>query len=512
MKFRYLDMTLKYILGITFLCAQITTQAAYSPYPLEIFQPRAGLDINNRFYRAYPGLQYQTQVATVGGAYPYTYGLSGPSGMTINEDTGVITWPNPPASAIPYDVSTTVTDSESNTSQVAWTITVTTEKFLFVDAVNGTSNATGTIDDPLKTFVDVYGGTTYADKYSDKRADHFVYFKTGTYFVDGYTGGQYKLQYTAKHPMVLMAYPGESPVLDMSQHCVWMETQSDNFYVEGFEVTPISGPENSRFAFRIGGNSNDVTLRNNYFHNLDATSGSNNQAVIMATKTSTSGSNWAVQNNRFEDIYHGYGIIGYTVENLLFADNMMKRFDDPTGTSSHPIGPKEGTSKWFIRNNRILNSEDHGIWLFYNSDSHNFGDIEISYNMVQMDSDNGLALSVNQTRAESGGAVHVFRNTFIGNITLFAMGDNVGPIAMKDNVVINSMASTIVCESCYNMDNVSNNGQLEGSTSDNIVDRKGDLIGQYTNRVGLVGYQVSGSSIKSQPLAPNSLKAIHRTQ
>ncbi len=40
-------------------------------YPLEIIQPQPNLDINNRFYKAYPGLEYNVRLAVIGGDYPF---------------------------------------------------------------------------------------------------------------------------------------------------------------------------------------------------------------------------------------------------------------------------------------------------------------------------------------------------------------------------------------------------------------------------------------------------------
>ena len=89
-----------------------TMPAAAANYPLELISPRAagtaptaGLAVipgGHRIFKAYPGVPYNIRVAVTGGAYPFTYSLSGaPSGMTINAATGEVNWPSP--------VGTTVT-------------------------------------------------------------------------------------------------------------------------------------------------------------------------------------------------------------------------------------------------------------------------------------------------------------------------------------------------------------------------------------------------------------------
>ena len=46
-------------------------------YPLEIIQPQEGLNTNSRYYKAYPGIEYKVPIGVFGGAFPFTYGLSG---------------------------------------------------------------------------------------------------------------------------------------------------------------------------------------------------------------------------------------------------------------------------------------------------------------------------------------------------------------------------------------------------------------------------------------------------
>ena len=68
----------------------------HATYPLEIIAPQPGLDLNSRWYRAYPGLAYRVPVGVFGGAYPFVYSLAEhPEGMTIDAHSGVIDWLDP---------------------------------------------------------------------------------------------------------------------------------------------------------------------------------------------------------------------------------------------------------------------------------------------------------------------------------------------------------------------------------------------------------------------------------
>lgn len=112
-------------------------------YPLEITNLKpagtAGSPASSRIYHAYPGLVYNIRAAVVGGAYPYTYSLTGaPSGMTIDAQTGEINWPSPTGAATPTLV---VVDSEGTRVTSAWTVTAATTNFRFVDVVNGRASS-----------------------------------------------------------------------------------------------------------------------------------------------------------------------------------------------------------------------------------------------------------------------------------------------------------------------------------------------------------------------------------
>ena len=82
-------------------------------YALEIIQPREGLDTTNRFYKQYPAIEYNVRLGVIGGVYDsYVYSLpTSPSGMTIDANTGEITWANPVEAGSPHNITARVTDS-----------------------------------------------------------------------------------------------------------------------------------------------------------------------------------------------------------------------------------------------------------------------------------------------------------------------------------------------------------------------------------------------------------------
>ncbi len=124
---------------------------------LEIIAPKeAGtgnpaLNENARYFRAYPGIEYKIKAAVIGGKYPYIYSLSNaPESMTIDRKSGTIIWANPQASA--QNIGLTVTDANGNSVQSSWSINVTSDSFIFVDAC--ARRGDGTISNPFNSIED----------------------------------------------------------------------------------------------------------------------------------------------------------------------------------------------------------------------------------------------------------------------------------------------------------------------------------------------------------------------
>jgi hypothetical protein len=469
-------------------------------YPLEIIQPQAGLTTTNRFYKAYTGLEYNVRAAVIGGAYPYTYSLTtAPAGMVINQDTGTISWPSPP-DGDPNNVTLLVTDAENTTATVSWTITVTTSGFYFIDAINGehaigfgcSSNCgTGTISNPWKSIIDMYEGDVYASKTASSYANGFLYFKSGTYVMDGYIEDGSRMAISTSKPVVWMAYPGDSPVLDFSYGHLAIYGGQNNTYFDGFEVTPMN-PPGSAYGIQIDSNATNVTFRRLKMHNLPATTGSNNQAAIRISQGGdTPGTYWAIQDNTFYDIHHGFGIIAYFVNRVLVEDNTLYNIDDPLGgDTAHGIGPKDTTNMWFIRHNNLYNiSDGSGIWVgMYNG--HRVDDVEISFNYSQANAE-AKAFDLNQNVQTPAGLVYVCRNTFVGVSEIRAV-TGTGPIYMYNNVLqyaapqIIGTLTTLVDES-----------NLKATSG--LVDASGLLVNR--DYVGTYGWEL-GTSDTTPPTVP----------
>lgn len=472
------------------LLVSVKAQGAAN-YTLEIIQPQPSLDTKNRFYKAYTGLEYNVRLAVIGGDYPFTYSLTtSPSGMTINTATGEIIWSNPVEAGSPHSVTAEVTDLESSTDNVSWTITVTTSGFRFLDSVNGTTVAgggTGTLANPWKNMDDMYEGSDQAAKTKDSYAFEFLYFRTGTYntgdaYIEDPVGdGTGRMPLTGfDKPLVWMAYPGESPILNLTEAYIIIYSGVANAYFDGFEITNMINFFRKGVSISPG---NNVTFRRNTFHNLTTggVGGSNNQSCIMRTNDTFKGNYFSVQDNTFYDIRKGYAVISYDINKALVEDNVLHDFSD----GNPGIGPKENNTMWFIRANTMYNmANTRCIWL---NNTPTSVDMEVSYNLVN---DVGFAaLHVNQGNPNNGAIAYIFRNTFVGRVMFLNVESDDGQFFFSDNVVVNE-DSPVVTITGGSPSRVVQTDNLVGDAADAIVDANGNLISPYLSYLGTTGYQI----------------------
>lgn len=489
--------------------AATATAADFSPFQLKVIQPKAGLDKNNRFYRAYPGIPYNVQIVGVGGEYPYTYRLvSGPSGMSVAADTGVLTW-TPPSEGV-MSATIEIKDQRGATDSVTWNIEVTKERFLFVDSKKGSSRGKGTIDDPLGSVSDIYGGTHYEAKRAGTYRNHFVYFREGNYVLDGYREDP-RVQWTENQPVVLMAYPGEKPVLDLSSTYLWADSRLNNFYLEGFTIpnmaTALRNDPDSHKGFRITGSSSNVTFRNNSFNNLALSDDTHqNQSVIMATAASQVGQNWAIVGNEFKNVHRAYGIVGYDTAYVAVQGNTFDNFTH----NKHAIGPKKGCEHWYIRENKLTNIQGDAIWLYWApGDRSPYGNMEISFNFT----DASRAVLFNQKQATTHLPAYIFRNTLVGDIEYRGIVSGSANQPIHNNIIINDIAAsggvsrgircTSGCSAPQKITDDENNRVYSRSQRSSVVDSQGRLIGNYRNAsagiLGVYGWELAGGAPGPSP-------------
>jgi hypothetical protein len=485
----------KGFLALILLCL-LSAPAIAANFPLEIIQPQPNLDTKNRFYKAYPDLEYNVRLAVIGGEYPFRFALtSGPMGMTIDR-RGEIAWVNPVASANPYSVTATVTDAQSITKSVSWTITVTTSGFRFIDAVNGKSvgqGGTGTKNNPWKSMKDMYEGNNKASKSANSYAGEFVYWRAGTYTTDAYKedggNGHLRVPFVGnKKPQVWLAYPGEKPIIDLADASLIIYGGGSNTYFDGMEIN-VNG--NSRgMGIAIASLGNNVTFRRNKFYGLTQNQQGGNNSLLFITHN-VNGSYWSIQDNEMYDVKAGYALLGYSATNVLVENNIIHHI------GGHAISPKTDTRKWFIRSNRMYlnnnNPTSINVQMYPLS-----GDIEISYNVVES---GGGMVRINTTQNPTTLPVYISRNTFMDQVQMNRVTSTNGIFNFSDNVIINEMSypDKIQRKNIEAPSRLIVTNNLTGSAADNIVDSQGYLTAPFSSHIGYRGHQLG-----QRPSAPTA--------
>jgi len=468
-----------------------------SNYALEIIQPEAGLDTTNRFYKAYPGLEYNVRMGVIGGKYPFNYALTtSPSGMTIDAFTGEITWPSPSASATPYSVTATVTDSENTTETISWTVLVTTAGFLFVDAVNGTEaslGGTGTINNPWKKLNDVYTGNIDGGKYTSVHPGEFVYWRAGDYYMDAIIDdnggdGMRVVWRGSNRAQVWLGYPGDTkPVVHQEAAHLWFDTSWPNLWIDGLDFRSDGNARN--MGMNISSAKENVVLRRNKYSGITAGNVGGNNALIFFVKHGT-GNRVVIQDSEFSDVNLGYAILAYRTLNVLVENNYFHGIGAESNQNSHAVGMKVQSNRWDVRANLFRNNGGYSIWEYYGSETSSLsGDNEHSFNTIEA---GGGEVGINTRHDEGGFPVHVHRNTILDRAMQGRTTANNGPFYWKNNVIVNDLGD---------LDNISRGtvsaperliieGNLTGTTADGIVDAQGNLTAAYAEFIGARGAQL----------------------
>lgn len=483
---------------------------------LEIIAPKeAGtgspaLNESARYFRAYPGIEYNIRAAVIGGLYPYVFSLgSAPEGMTINSNTGEITWSNPQESAGPITLK--VSDSEGASVTTRWSITVTTSGFIFVDeSYSGTE--TGSIYHPYNSIQDLLD-------LSGHESD-IVYFRAGTYKLPTYhsnisTGMGCRLDYGGGKPHMWLAYPGETVTIDMDDHLIEDTSASldPSYYFDGLTFTNMTD-----YGFRICSGNNYVVFRKCDFNNLVVTRSTNeNMGFVFFARLGDSYYN-VFQDSVFHD-YHGGAGIGsiYNNRKLLIEDCQIYNQYKDDKFYADAVAVKASSVFVTIRHNKIVVSEGTILGSAMNGCFSRCSNIEICFNYFW---NQGIGTAHTFNNHSSLGATYYYRNTCRGNMMFKYLNSCLGecgilertllngPFYIDNNIIINDMADVTyhyTCgenpEQCLVLSDNIFNVPLAG-----IVDENGSLLNR--TYVGTYGWEIAESEYwngeESDAIAPSS--------
>jgi hypothetical protein len=493
-------------------------------FTLEMIYPKAvgvvptGLDATNRCFFAYPGLTYSIQICAIGGDYPYTYELDNePAGMTVDADTGVVTWTTPQAGTH-SDIVFRVRDAEDATDEETLSIVCGTSGWKFVDASAPDDTGDGTIGDPYQTIDNVYDSSG---------ANSRVYFRAGTYPFTGVpitTGGT-----NADNRMVFsssarstcwLAYPGDAqPVIDFaSDHTDLDDTPAlrpggPAIYFDGLKFQ--DGFNKTLWIDRT--NRRGIHLRNCTFDGLGpggTYGGGDNTAAVM-----------------FTQLYGGGGVpdtqaYGDVIYGCTFTDFRAASADE----TSSPVGVKQ-YSWWkglvhgctfdahIGRECGAQKSDDTQVtWranTFNNSTlGGNFNNVqdkcsaEICFNYFNRnDGGNGLHMWPSKGTADAD-EVFIYRNTFRCGVLIDHLYTADGPYAFTNNVFVNadgagspwnylqdSTISDNTRVSITTSATPTGTENLAGAAGDGIIDASGLLQGAFrTSYLGSWGHEIEAAA------------------
>jgi len=489
------------VFRLAFLMAALAVFAGGLPafaanYPLEItnIKPAGGLNAASRIYRAYPGLEYNIRAAVVGGAYPYSFALTNaPEEMTV-DGRGVISWPNPQASA---NATLVVRDSEGSQVSVTWPINVSGNGFRFVNATGGSPAPTGagTFANPWRTLADVYNNASATD---------IVYFRAGTYnqlsLPRASVGSPWeRVEWGSNRALMWLAYPGERPLIDFGYRAgaeagplmrLSGSASGPHPYVDGFETanTGIIG-------FQTG---SPATFRRMRMHDLLLGGDGTNASFIMTLTQPVPVLGMVIQDCEFYNVPAGSVTVKiYAQEKLLIEDTIHHHADVA-------VELKDDVRRYTVRANRFYSITNTAL----GGNMHEMTTTgEICFNNSAA---NLHALDVNQDGM--AGITYIYRNTFVGRVRVRNTDSADGPFDFRNNVIVNADAGTpsgshVYHESVTAPTRVILSNNLAGNPNQGIVDANGLLMPAYQNYVGTHGHQTALGSA-SAPRAPSNVSII----
>jgi hypothetical protein len=398
--------------------------------PIRLVHPRPDSETNSwaRHRKAYPGIEYRIPVSVQGGAYPFYYEvIQGPSGMTVGQqigaaDYGILRW-TPPGTSGPQTVEVRVTDQEMNSVTARFTLTATTEGFVFIDP-KVASNGDGTINSPLRDFWLIHGD---GDPTYNKYAGYIAYLRDGTHRVAN-AGGWFPM--SANSPMVVLGYPGEAPVINSRNGYISVRSRNGpgDFFFGGIKLKD-SNPdrENSRF-FSVGGTAG---YRSTFFElsfegHVSGTKGNDNAHHIHYSAQdgwTEYVTFWGLQ---FRDQASDGSSIGSTYQTrYVVVENNLFGAARSGFAPNAAVFMKQESTYWSLRRNISTEQAFRSATLFQNASNRKSPPqpqlVEIAYNLLRAPDGS----TVIHTAWPPGGGTDignpenttwVYRNTVIGRI------------------------------------------------------------------------------------------------
>lgn len=479
-----------------------------------------GLNSSNRVYRAYTGIPYNVHADARGGHWPYTYALSNaPAGMTIeagpctdigptNCTAGTINWPSPTGTA--SNIVVTITDKDGTQVSGTWTVTSSTtigaDGFCFIAPAGNDTTGNGSLATPWATL---------AKAWTSCGARSILYFRAGTYVTTGMTetdAGSYGKRVSVNEgsrPVIWMGYPGETAILDYAftgTPVQLFEMTGSNIWIDNLSIT---NGGSMMINLNTRTNRYGVVIRRVTASNLlDGTNGNNSAFFMWTISVDTPSYFDTVQNSTFTHIVGSATPSGCALKLYSTIDNVIETstFDDLGVTNEAIVALKDEDVQYTVRANKInmTTNSYQGIGGNMNTSGAGHTGGEIYHNLVT--SSGGGALEISSTRISYITTTTIYRNTFLGVVSMGGstsahMTSADGPFTFTNNVIVNAGGSGGSCPSrltCSFIDDYTilsvNANNIQGANDGTIASATtGALVGSSrTTYLGVAGYELAG--------------------
>ena len=481
----------------------IDPQATF-PLPEGYFQP-AGMDmhlvyprpddetqIHARHRWAHPDMPYEIPIGVQGGAWPFKYELiSGPSGASIGSmhndpNYGTFQWKPSPSQSGSFTVHVKITDQELNTVTAIWTISIDSDKFLFIQD-GAQLGGTGTIDNPLEDISDWYKGDENDDTYHNR----IIVLRGGHYslFGDPDRNNNIRLNESSKTPSII-GFPGEKAIVDCAQSKIFTDIdQIHDLFIA--DITWENGRQdvnNAHFFWAIGDVTRSTWWRNEFRNLKPGLVGNDNTCAVFVSATDKVKTNILYKENLHDGIenqgFNGAYFEAYVSSYVLVEQNIAR--NSATNAGFHAKGTISYTT---IRANEMWdNVSGNQLGVGYGGEAREVPhDHEVCWNRVVVDSRTKLTAMWAHSNVFENQTYNswFYRNTIVGGSTWIRFQGK-EPFHTDGNVIVNDFHSR------WNTDIMETSSpNLIGTPEDNATDHTGSLIGAFRDEwFGRAGFEI----------------------
>ncbi len=285
---------------------------------------------------AYPGIPYESRATMTGGIFPYEYRLLGArfngqpfaGAVSLDFRRGTLRFTPPSAGSYAFDIEVRDSGSAQKVTQRTFTITVATDRFLFVAPTGIDTAGRGSIAQPFRTIAFALAQGTTAQA---------LMVRKGVY--------PGRFDFFDNRVVQVLAYPDEVPVIDLTgagSIDVKM-TQAPTARFEGFDITGVR-----QYGIVSDPSLFGVVLRHLRFLDGVVANGGENPAYIHGWGSFDPRHRFLVQDSAFLNYPDGYAATWFDATDSVFENNVVR-----LGSTHAGVHDKDNSQHNVYRENLI---------------------------------------------------------------------------------------------------------------------------------------------------------------